>query len=120
MKAFTSRARKLFIISIATVCLVVGAITAPMPIPTGVPLIALGIVLLVGVSATARRFVRRGRARWHKVDHAIVWIEDRAHRNMSTMLRRTRPLARKLEAKRLARAREAALLAAHPDVNGNG
>jgi hypothetical protein len=117
MKALTSRARKVAIIAVACVCLVVGAITAPMPIPTGVPLIAFGIVLLVGVSATARRLVRGARHRSHRADRAIAWIEDRAHRNMATMLRRTRPLARKLEAKR-ARAAEAAAKTVQPHTNG--
>lgn len=120
MKALTSRARKFAIIAVAVVCLIVGAITAPMPIPTGVPLMAFGIVLLVGVSTTARRVVRRGRARSHRLDGAIVWIEDRAHRNMSTMLKRTRPLARKLEAKRAAHARAAAVRNARAEPNGHG
>lgn len=118
MKAFTDRARKVMIIAIGVVCLIVGAITAPMPIPTGVPLIALGIVLLVGVSATARRVLRDWRSRSHRLDHALVWVEDRAHRNMSTMLKRTRPLARKLHAKRAERIVKAAEQNAQPDRNG--
>jgi len=112
MKALTDRARKLVYIAIAGVCLLVGLLTVWTPLPTGIPLIALGIVILITVSATARRLMRLARGRWGKLDNAIALVETRVGRNMSTMLRRTRPLARKIEAKRALEAANAALSSA--------
>ncbi|MEM6761371.1 MAG: hypothetical protein AAF615_00705 [Pseudomonadota bacterium] len=109
MKAITDRARKVILFSIAGVCLLIGTLTVWTPLPTGIPLIALGIVILVSVSATARRLMRRARERSSRLDRGLAFVETRAHRNMSTMLRRTRPLARKLEAKKALEAANKAL-----------
>ncbi len=111
MKLFADQARKTVFIAIAVVCLIAGLLTVWTPLPTGVPLLAVGIVILVSVSATARRFVRKARERSARLDRSVAFVETRAHRNMSTMLRRTRPLARKLEAKRALDAANAALAA---------
>lgn len=99
MKRISDRVRKLGIIGIALLCLLIGLVTVGTPLPTGVPLLALGILLLVGVSATARRMLRAGRRRSGALDRSLVFVETRAHRNMGTMLKRTRPLARKAQAK---------------------
>lgn len=109
MKPITNRARKYVFITFACICLFFGLLTVWTPLPTGVPLLAIGIVMLVTVSATARRLLHRARARSGKLDRGIAFVETRAHRNMSTMLKRTRPLARKLEAKRAIDAANAAL-----------
>ena len=109
MKSVTSPVRKGIVIAVAAVCLVVGAITAPTPLPTGVPLIALGIVLLVSVSATARDFVRKARQRYDTLDRGLVFVETRTGRNMATMLKRTRPLSRKIAAKSAMKAAAAAM-----------
>ncbi|WMS43320.1 hypothetical protein RDV64_02645 [Acuticoccus sp. MNP-M23] len=99
MKAFTTRARKLGLIGLAFICLIIGLITVWTPLPTGVPLLAAGIVILVSISPTARRLVRRARMNSSPLDRGVAFIEARAHRSMATMLKRTRPLARKIEAK---------------------
>ncbi|RAH99543.1 hypothetical protein DLJ53_23840 [Acuticoccus sediminis] len=101
--------RKTALIVVGIACLVIGAITAPTPLPTGVPLLAIGIVLLVTISATARVYVRRLRAYSGPVDRGFAFVETRAARPMSTVLRRTRPLARKIEAKAAMKAASAAL-----------
>ncbi|MEM9220875.1 MAG: hypothetical protein AAGB11_00540 [Pseudomonadota bacterium] len=112
MKALTSHAKKLIYIAIAGVCLLVGLLTVWTPLPTGVPLIAVGVVLLVTVSATARRLMKGARSRSHRLDRGMSFVEERVGRNMSTMLKRTRPLKRKLEAKKAMEAASAALKSA--------
>lgn len=99
MKVFATGARKLILMTFATLCILLGLLTVWTPIPTGLPLLALGIVVAVSVSTTARRLLRLVRARSRHVDRGLVLIETRTHRNMATMLRRTRPLGRKIEAK---------------------
>jgi len=112
MKALTDRARKLAIIGVAVVCLLIGVLTVWTPLPTGMPLIAVGIVMLVTVSATARSLVRRARARSPKVDRGVAFVETRTGRSMATMLKRTRPLARKMEARRAMEAASRAIRSA--------
>ena len=87
--------RKAVLIVVGLVCLVVGIITAPTPLPTGVPLIALSLVILVGVSPTARRVVRAARNHFDWFHHGLAFVEARAARRLSTPLRRTRPLRRR-------------------------
>ena len=113
MRAVTDRARKLILVGLAFVCLLVGFVTVWTPLPTGVPLLAIGIVILVSVSPTARRLMRRGRMKSDRLDRSVAFVETRAHRSMSTMLKRTRPLARKLEAKRAVNAAKNALASPH-------
>ena len=121
MKLFANHARKTIFIAVAVVCLVFGLLTVWTPLPTGVPLLAVGIVILVSVSATARRYMRAARERSGRLDRGLAFVETRAHRNMATMLKRTRPLARKLEAKRALEAANAALAAtrAHAENHKN-
>ncbi|MEM8552276.1 MAG: hypothetical protein AAGF45_07820 [Pseudomonadota bacterium] len=109
MKALTSHARKVLMIAVAMVCLVIGALTVWTPLPTGIPLIAVGVVILVTVSATARRMMRRARLKSGRLDKGVAFVEQRASRGMATMLKRTRPLARKIEAKRAMKAANKAL-----------
>lgn len=109
MKLVQNGLRKTAFVGLAIVCLVVGFITAPTPLPTGVPLIALGLVILVTISATARHYVKRARARSRHVDRGLALLETRAGRNMAIMLKRTRPLARKIEAKAAMKAASAAI-----------
>lgn len=83
--------RKIAVASLAVVCLVVGLITVWTPIPSGVPLIAVGIFLLLTVSPRAKRILRGLRTRYGRLDRAVEWVEVRAHRSMATTLKRTRP-----------------------------
>ncbi len=109
MKRLQSGFRKTALMVFAILCIVIGAITAPTPLPTGVPLLAIGIVILVTISTTARLYVRRLRARSWPVDRGLAFVETRTGRSMSTVLKRTRPLARKIEAKSAMKAASAAL-----------
>ena len=67
------------------------------------------MVLLVTLSETARTVVRRLRAYSGPLDRSLAFIEMRTGRQMSTVLRRTRPLQRKIEAKAAMKAATAAL-----------
>lgn len=118
MKALTDRARKFVYIGLGAVCVFFGLLTVWTPLPTGIPLLAIGIVILVTVSATARRALRKARERSHRLDRGLAFIETRTHRNMATMLKRTRPLARKIEAKRALSAANAALKSARARATG--
>lgn len=94
---------KLILKSVGYVCLVVGILTVLTPIPTGIPLIAFATIILLGTSPTARRFVSRLRRRSTRVDGWIAWVEARAHRRAATLLKRTRPLAQRIETRQAAR-----------------
>lgn len=94
--------RKIAVASLALVCLIVGFVTVWTPIPTGVPLIALGIFLLLTVSPRAKRTLRGLRTRYGRVDRVVEWVEVRAHRSMATTLKRTRPRRFKPKLGRLA------------------
>jgi Putative transmembrane protein (PGPGW) len=77
---------------LAVIALVVGAITLPTPLPTGAPLIALGLAILVMTSATAREHLRRLRHRSARFDLLIRRAEPHVGRRLGVALRRTRPL----------------------------
>lgn len=98
MKYASVWVRKYVSISVGAVCLLAGILTVWTPIPTGIPLLAFGVVLLATASATARRLVKRARRNNGLFDRSMVAVESRASRTLSTMLRRTRPLERKLKA----------------------
>ncbi|WP_209008792.1 hypothetical protein [Pseudovibrio japonicus] len=61
------------------------------PLPTGVPLVALGIVLLIAASRTFAKFVRRHRKNFGWLNRALHWIEERSSGRFMKILRRTRP-----------------------------
>ncbi|TCT09280.1 hypothetical protein EDC22_107127 [Tepidamorphus gemmatus] len=77
------------------VTLILGAITLPTPLPTGILLIGLGTALLIATSATVRIQVRRLRARFPRLDRALEGIEPRLVRWLAVPLRRTRPIRRR-------------------------
>ncbi|MCF3934210.1 hypothetical protein L1787_12410 [Acuticoccus sp. M5D2P5] len=112
MKVLTVQARKVAFISLSVLCLTAGLLTVWTPLPTGVPLIAIGIVLAVSVSSTARQILKNVRSRSGAVDRGLVFVETKTGRKVATMLKRTRPLARKIEAKSALRAANAALQSA--------
>jgi hypothetical protein len=88
--------RKAVLTLFGLLALLIGLLTVWTPLPTGVPLIALSIVILVGVSPTARRLVRFGRDRFDWFHYGLAFVENRTARNMATPLKRTRPLRRRL------------------------
>lgn len=85
---------KLFIWAAAAVLILLGLLTVWTPIPTGVPLLAAGAVLILGTSRPAARWLRGHRKSWLSLNAAITWIEDRAPRKLASILRRSRPRRR--------------------------
>lgn len=77
--------------SLAAVLILLGVATVWLPIPTGVPLLALGIVVIIGTSRSATRMLRTRRRSLRHLDTAITWVEDRSPLRIARVLKRTRP-----------------------------
>ncbi len=80
-------------IGLAVVCLVVGAVTLPLPTPIGLPLLVIGFTLLLSSSPGARRRFYRYRAARPKLDERIRKIEKYLPASMRRLLsgKRNRP-----------------------------
>lgn len=76
----------------ATACLLAGLATIWLPIPTGIPLLAVGGFLVVANSRPGRNVVRRLRLRINWFDRAIIWLENRTGPTFGRVLKTTRPL----------------------------
>lgn len=76
---------------LAAILILLGLATVLLPLPTGVPLIALGLVVIVATSRTAARLLRNRRRKTQHVDEAISWLEDRSPSLFARILKRTRP-----------------------------
>jgi hypothetical protein len=75
----------------AAVLIVLGLATVWMPIPTGVPLLALGGIIIIGSSRSAARMIRRHRKNREALDNVFLFLEERAPLNLARILKRTRP-----------------------------
>ena len=80
------------IISFAILCLIAGLATIWLPIPTGVPLLALGSFLVIANSRLGRGYARTLRKRLKWLDGSALWLEERAGRTFGRVLKTTRPL----------------------------
>lgn len=85
---------KVFWWIVAVVLIGLGLATVWLPIPTGVPLIATGLVLVIATSRKAARLLRKRRRKTDSVDAALIWVEQRAPHAMARVLKRTRPRKR--------------------------
>ena len=83
--------------SLAALLLLLGFATVWLPIPTGAPLLALGLIVIVGTSRTAARLLRRRRRATPPLDDAITWVENRSPLRFSRILKRTRPRKKKMK-----------------------
>nr|WP_320143107.1 hypothetical protein [uncultured Cohaesibacter sp.] len=113
-----SNLRHWAIIGFAFLCLLAGLATIWLPIPTGVPLLAIGSFLLIANSRAGRNMVRRMRKQIDWLDRALVWLEERAGRPFDRVLKTTRPLMtrhrRKRETDRAAATHALGPSASHP------
>ena len=82
---------KLFVWVAAVVMILLGLATVWTPLPTGVPLIAGGLILILGSSRQATRWLRARRRRLLRLDEAFIWVEEKAPKGLTAALRRTRP-----------------------------
>lgn len=76
--------QKVFLLSVSVVCLLAGAITLPLPLPTGLILLLIGLALLITNSRTAARWFRKWRERTPWFDVKLRQVEHR----LPTALRR--------------------------------
>jgi steroid 5-alpha reductase family enzyme len=77
--------------SLAAILIAAGLATVLLPIPTGVPLLALGLIVIVGTSRGAARMLRSRRRKARHLNDAITWVEDRSPLRFARILKRTRP-----------------------------
>ncbi|PVB61212.1 hypothetical protein [Labrenzia sp. 011] len=77
--------------SFAAVLILLGLATVWLPIPTGVPLLALGMIVIIATSRSAARLLRSRRRNTPHLNHAITWVEDRSPLHFARILKRTRP-----------------------------
>ena len=82
---------KLFWWMIAAAVITLGLATLWLPIPTGVPLLALGALIVITTSRHAARTLRNKRRLNPRLDRVFIWLEDRSPFQMSRILKRTRP-----------------------------
>lgn len=69
--------------------ILVGLLVAPLPIPLGLPMIAIGSLILINTSTTAKKtFVRWGRRYPRTVGRVRAWMGRRSR----TLRRRSRPM----------------------------
>ena len=80
------------IMSFAILCLIAGLATVWLPIPTGVPLLALGSFLVIANSRVGRSYVRALRKNVNWLDRSALWLEERTGRSFGRVLKTTRPL----------------------------
>ncbi|ALV25867.1 hypothetical protein ADZ37_06075 [Pannonibacter phragmitetus] len=71
--------------------LLAGGLTLPLPLPTGLPLLVLGLVMILAASPWAVRLLRRLRRRFLRLNGLFHTLEDRAPVRLGRILRRTRP-----------------------------
>lgn len=83
--------KRVFLSVLAAVCIVLGLMTIWLPIPTGVPLIATGLFILLATHSWAARMLRRARRSFFLLDGFMTFIEERADGRFSRVLRRSRP-----------------------------
>ncbi len=82
---------KLFWWVFAAVLIVLGLATVWMPIPTGVPLLALGGIIIIGSSRSTARMIRKHRRGRETLDRVFLYLEERAPLKLARILKRTRP-----------------------------
>lgn len=86
-----NQAKRLIYLTIAIACLLVGAITLPMPIPLGIPLLAIGIALMILISKTVRNWMRNIRIRYPSFDEKLRTAENYLPRPLRRALRVSAP-----------------------------
>lgn len=78
----------------AVICVIAGLLTLATPIPSGIPLIGLGLAVFVTNHRRGPILLRRLRRRSVKADHLLVRLEANLPRDWGHILRRTRPRGR--------------------------
>ncbi len=74
----------------AVLC-VIGVILTPLPIPLGLPLVAVGLAVLISSSQLVRDWVRERRTKNPGLEHMVVGVERRLPPRWRIPFVRTRP-----------------------------
>lgn len=82
--------KKTLINALWLVLTVLGLTLFALPLPFGIPLTAIGLVMLISTSKTARRMVRYLRLRSNMIDRLFTLVETRVPGRTSVILRKTR------------------------------
>lgn len=77
--------------SLALLLIGLGLLTVWLPIPTGVPFLSLGLIVIIATSRSAARMLRNRRRTTRPLDNAIMWVEERSPLRFARILKRTRP-----------------------------
>lgn len=84
-------AKRLIYFVVAIVCLIVGAITLPTPLPLGAIFLAVGVALLVSTSKTARIWLQKFRAAFPRIDGGLRSIQGYLPKPLRRALRMSAP-----------------------------
>ncbi|WP_034492219.1 hypothetical protein [Afifella pfennigii] len=83
--------RRVAFLFLALLCFLVGLAFIATPIPLGAPLFAVSLVLTIGASRTAARWVAGFRGRVPVFDRGVDFLERRGGRRLGRVLRKTSP-----------------------------
>ena len=73
------------------VLIVYGVIAAISPLPAGVPLVVLGIIMIALANPAARPLVRRMRRKWRWFDKLVRFAGKRGPKNIRVVVEETTP-----------------------------
>ena len=80
-----------FWLGIAVFCLLLGLATLWLPLPLGLPSLAVGLLLLIRESYHFRNWLRHWRQRSRGVDEFFDSVEEKAPEHMGRMIEETDP-----------------------------
>lgn len=73
------------------VLIIYGAIAAISPLPLGVPLIVLGLIMIAGANPAARPLIRWMREKWRWFDYLVAQLARRSPRRFKNVIDETDP-----------------------------
>ncbi|MCA8888819.1 MAG: hypothetical protein KDA46_08330 [Parvularculaceae bacterium] len=76
---------------IGVVFIVYGVIAAVSPLPAGVVLVFVGVLMIAGANPAARPFIRRARARWRWFDRLVRLAGKHGPRDVRRVAEETTP-----------------------------
>lgn len=76
---------------IGAVLVVYGVIAAISPLPAGVPLVVLGLIMIASANPAARPFIRRLRRKWRWFDAMVAAAGKAGPAHVKRVVRETEP-----------------------------
>lgn len=73
------------------VFVVYGVIAAASPLPLGVPLVVLGLLMIAGANPATRPLIRRMRAKWRWFDRLVRMLARRSPAQFKDIAKETEP-----------------------------